>query len=89
MGFSFRKYEFKIVWSPHVIFKHRVISVIKTLLVFRIKLCMLEFDQKYFIKNALWKKHLLISKQQEDKEQTCFIQRWDVIQKQNAEWQNP
>jgi len=50
MGFSFRKYEFKIVWSPHVIFKHRVISVIKTLLVFRIKLCMLEFDQKYFIK---------------------------------------
>jgi hypothetical protein len=48
--FSFRRYEFKIVWSPHGIFKHRVISAVKTLLVFRIKLCMLEFDQKYFMK---------------------------------------
>jgi len=40
----------KMVWSPHVICKHRVISAVKTLLVFRIKLCMLEFDQKYFMK---------------------------------------
>jgi len=48
--FSFRRYEFKIVWSPHVIFKHHVISAIKTLLMFMIKLCMLEFDQTYFVK---------------------------------------
>jgi len=48
--FSFRRYEFKIVWSPHVIFKHQVISAIKTLLMFMIKLCMLEFDQTYFVK---------------------------------------
>jgi hypothetical protein len=48
--FSFKRYEFKIVWSPHVIFKHRVISVIKTLLMFMIKLCMLEFDQTCFVK---------------------------------------
>ena len=47
---QFRRYEFKIVWSPHVIFKHQVISAIKTLLMFMIKLCMLEFDQTYFVK---------------------------------------
>jgi hypothetical protein len=40
----------KIVWSPHVIFKHQVIYAIKTLLMFMIKLCMLEFDQTYFVK---------------------------------------
>ena len=50
MWFSFRRYEFKIVWSPHVIFKHQVISALKTLLMFMIKLCMLEFDQTYYVK---------------------------------------
>jgi len=47
---SFRRYEFKIDWSPHVIFKHRIISVIKALLILRIELCMLEFHQTYFVK---------------------------------------
>ena len=42
---------------------------------------------KIFCKNTLWKKHLLISKQQENKEKTCFVQGWDVTPKQNAEWQ--
>jgi len=40
-----------------------------------------------FCQNTLWKKHLLISKQQKDKEKTCFVQGWDVTPKQNAEWQ--
>ena len=39
---------------------------------------------KIFCQNTLWKKYLLISKQQEDKEKTCFLQRWDVIQKQKC-----
>jgi hypothetical protein len=43
---------------------------------------------KIFCKNTLWKKHLLISKQQEDKGKTCFVQGWDVIPKQNAESHN-
>jgi len=42
---------------------------------------------KIFCKNTLWKKHLLISKQQEDKGKTCFVQGWDVTPKQNARWQ--
>ena len=43
---------------------------------------------KIFCQNILWRKHLLISKQQEDKEKTCFIQGWDAVPKQNAEHQN-
>jgi hypothetical protein len=45
------------------------------------------WSTKYFCQNTLWKKHLLISKQQEDKGKTCFVQGWDVTPKQNAEWQ--
>ena len=41
----------------------------------------------YICQNTIWKKHLLISIQQEDKEKTCFIQGWDVTPKQKAEWQ--
>ena len=39
---------------------------------------------KIFCQNALWKKHLLISKQQEDKGKTCFVQGWDVTPKQKC-----
>jgi len=45
------------------------------------------WSKKYFCQNTLWKKHPLISKQQKDKEKTCFVQGWDVTPKQNAEWQ--
>jgi hypothetical protein len=30
---------------------------------------------------------MLISKQQRDKNKTCFVEGWDVTPKQNAEWQ--
>jgi len=39
---------------------------------------------KIFYKNTLWKKHLLISKQQEDKGKTCFVEGWDVTTKQKC-----
>ena len=42
---------------------------------------------KIFYQNTLCKKHLLISKQQEDKGKTCFVQGWDVTPKQNVKWQ--
>jgi hypothetical protein len=42
---------------------------------------------KIFCQNTLWKKHLLISKQQENKGKTCFVQGWDVTPTQNAKWQ--
>jgi hypothetical protein len=36
---------------------------------------MLEFDQQnIFVKIPFERKHLLISKQQKDKENTCFVQ---------------
>jgi hypothetical protein len=47
---------------------------------------MLEFDQNILSEwNA---KHLLISKQQRDKDKTCFVKWWDVIPKQNAKFHN-
>ena len=90
MWFSFKRYEFKIVWSPHVIFKHRVISANQNNFNLQDWLSLILHVgvwSKYFVKIPFWKKYLLISKQQEDKEKTCFVQGWDVIPKQNAKWQ--
>ena len=56
-----------------VIFKHRVIFAIKILLMFMIKLCMLEFDQnilsKYHLKET---SHYFITTKRQRK--TCFVE---------------
>jgi hypothetical protein len=39
---------------------------------------------KIFCQNTIWNKYLLISKQQEDNEKTCFVEGWDVITKQKC-----
>jgi hypothetical protein len=85
--FSFRRYEFKIAWSPHVIFKHRVIFVIKTLLVFRIKLCMLEFDQKYFIKIPFERSISWFQNNNKTKKRQVSLMDEMWSQNKNAKWQ--
>ena len=47
---------------------------------------MLEFDQNILSEKNV--KHLLISKQQRDKSEACFVEGWDLIPKQNAEFHN-
>ena len=81
---------FKIVWSPHVIFKCRVMFAIKTPL--SLGLTSLNFvcwsSIKFFCQNTHWNKHLMLSEQQRNNEKTCFVKGWDVTPKQNAKIYN-